>query len=435
MDLPELFFRKEPMTAEGFTTLHLGAVQGHTACVAVLLGAGVPDPDCRAYQATARMEWFGVTAIHLAVIHGHVATTQLLLDDALVSPNLQCTIVDDEGETIEGTTALHLAAHHGHPEIARLLLGHDSYEAVNLRTTCDKSALHIAALQGHRAVVESVFESDRFVPPLLHEAPGIITAAAEAGHRCVVAFLLDHLADQRHVADVLYVDGLIGRPALLGAVCNGHNAVVDTLLRFGRLFPDLFPIAGDTSWDRLQISEAEVGEDVTPLHMAVGHAGVLRVLLETQHFPVHSRCRVLLHGVTPVLQANVLHLACWLGHTASVRVLLSSPHFPDGQINARCDYGRTALHVAVRCAHLGTVRMLLRSPRFVEQNAVEDTAGATALHSAIFFGGHYMIVRALLDSANFTARDATNNRHHTALELALLRNLDDEVVDLLRTAP
>ena len=112
----------------GNTALHVAAVQGHTACIGVLLDRGA-DIKIKTNQ--------GLTALHIAAHQSHTVCIGVLLDRG----------ADAEIKTNQGATALHLATQRGHTECIGVLL--DRGADIESKESQGFTALHVATDQGH----------------------------------------------------------------------------------------------------------------------------------------------------------------------------------------------------------------------------------------------------------------------------------------------
>jgi len=129
----------------GDTALHVAAYHGHIRIAYSILRSG------RFTQAGA-LNKAGKTALHLAVSspnsEAHNEVSQLLLDD------LHASVLD--APDAKGRTALHLAALNGHQSLVTALVASSSFSAEDARDHKGMTALHCAALKGHVQVAEAL---------------------------------------------------------------------------------------------------------------------------------------------------------------------------------------------------------------------------------------------------------------------------------------
>jgi len=128
----------------GDTALHLAAHHGHLRIAQAILRSG------RFTQAGARNN-AGRTALHLAVSspvsEAHNDVSHLLLDYYATVPDTP---------DAKGRTALHLAALNGHQRLAVALVASSHFTAENAKDVRGMTALHCAALKGHVPVTEAL---------------------------------------------------------------------------------------------------------------------------------------------------------------------------------------------------------------------------------------------------------------------------------------
>src|SRR5436305_327922 len=117
-----------------------------------------------------------------------------------------------------GGSALLWAAEHG---AAQRLLG----EGANIQAKTDdgRTALYLAAANGHEAVVKLLLEAKADVNAKDESGQTALYHAAENGHEAVVKLLLEAKAE-------VNVGDKCGRTALYRAAADGHKEVVQLLL-------------------------------------------------------------------------------------------------------------------------------------------------------------------------------------------------------------
>ena len=146
-----------------------------------------------------------------AVKNGNVAETAQWLRRG-IDPNT----IDPSGMPV-----LHLAARGGFVDVVKALA--DARANLNLRNPARESAVMLAALVGHKSVVEFLLSRDAQVN---HPGWTALVYAATNGHTAIVAILLDNHA---------YIDSAPanGMTALMMAARGGHVETVKLLLEEG----------------------------------------------------------------------------------------------------------------------------------------------------------------------------------------------------------
>ncbi|KAF3007124.1 hypothetical protein E8E14_009391 [Neopestalotiopsis sp. 37M] len=194
---------------EGRTALHLAVVFADDETVAWLLENGA---DARAVDRSTR------TPLHQIGQSGRVGLEVM---------SLLCQKYDADVDAKDGfhQTALHLAALRGHKAVVEWLV-QEAGADMNAKDRFDRTALHLAALKGHKAVVEwlvqeagaDVNAKDRFDRTALH-------VAALKGNKAVVEWLV-----QEAGADITAKTDDGQTPSDLAAL-QGHEAVVKLLTK------------------------------------------------------------------------------------------------------------------------------------------------------------------------------------------------------------
>jgi hypothetical protein len=150
------------------------ALEGHEACVKVLLDAGAD---------TERAEKDGCTALIAAAFCGHAACVNALLDAG----------ADKERAKKDGCTALMAAAFHGHEECVKALL--DAGADKNCAQKDGRTALMFAANKGHEACVKALLDAGADKNCAQKDGCTALMFAAVHGHEACVKALLDAGAD------------------------------------------------------------------------------------------------------------------------------------------------------------------------------------------------------------------------------------------------
>ncbi|CAB3359795.1 Hypothetical predicted protein [Cloeon dipterum] len=222
-----------------------------------------------------------------------------------------------------GYSALHHAALNGHREAVELLLAHEA--SVNIVDSKGSSPLHLAAWSGNEDVVRLLLCRGPSVPKVNLTTKDNETAlhcAAQYGHTVVVALLLEHGCDPN-------IRNCRGETALDLAAQYGRLETVEKLLR---THPELIRQYAD--------APPRTVFPLTPLHRASknGHKSVVLALLEAG-FPVSA--------LTPA--GTALHEAALCGKLEVVRSLLDH----GVSLSARDQCNMTVLEVLAQFpAHL-----------------------------------------------------------------------------------
>ncbi|XVE69036.1 hypothetical protein DITRI_Ditri09bG0117400 [Diplodiscus trichospermus] len=266
------------------------------------------------------------TELHLAAQRGDLAAVKQILADIdsqmmktasgedfdVEVSEIQASVVNEVNEL--GETALFTAADKGHLDVVKELLKYSNKETVTKKNKSGFDPLHIAASQGHHAIVQLLLDHD----PSLYETFGPsnatpLVSAATKGHTAVVHELLSR------DGGLLERTRSNGKNALHLAARQGHVDVVKALL----------------SRDP-QLARRTDKKGQTALHMAVKGQSceVVKLLLEADAAIV----------MLPDKFGNTaLHVATRKKRAEIVDVLLS---LPDTNVNALTRDHKTALDIA-----------------------------------------------------------------------------------------
>ncbi|KAK1409511.1 hypothetical protein QVD17_36037 [Tagetes erecta] len=268
------------------------------------------------------------TELHLAAQRGDLAAVKQILDDidsqmvgTLSGADFDAEVAEIRASVVNevnelGETALYTAAEKGHLEVVKELLKYSNKETITRKSRLEFDTLHIAASQGHDAVVQLLLDHD---PSLCQtrsqgNATPLITAATR-GHTAVVKELL---SKDRSLIDISRSNG---KNALHLAARSGHVEIVKALL-------DKDPLLARRTDKKGQ----------TALHMAVKGVSseVVKLLLEADAAIVMLPDK---SGFT------ALHVATRKKRADIVNELLSLPD-TSANVNALTRDHKTALDIA-----------------------------------------------------------------------------------------
>lgn len=266
------------------------------------------------------------TELHLAAQRGDVgAIRQIMADidaqmmgtvsgadfDAEVA-EIRLAIVNEVNEL--GETALFTAAEKGHLDVVKELLQYTTKEGISLKNKSGFDPLHIAANQGHQAIVQVLLDHDPGLSKTVGQANATpLVSAATKGHTAVVYELLSKNPS------LLEISKANGKNPLHFAARQGHADIVKALLNRDP-----------------QLARRTDKKGQTALHMAVKgiSSEVVRLLLKADPAIV----------MLPDKFGNTaLHVATRKKRTEIVNQLL---HLPDTSVNALTRDHKTALDIA-----------------------------------------------------------------------------------------
>ncbi|KAF5729559.1 ankyrin repeat-containing protein [Tripterygium wilfordii] len=266
------------------------------------------------------------TEMHLAAQKGDLAAVRQILDNIDLQmketlsgaeldtevAEIRASMVDEVNEL--GETALFTAAEKGHLDVVKELLKYSSKECVSKKNRSCFDPLHIAAVQGHHAIVQVLLDHDPGLSQTFGPSKATpLISAATRGHTTVVNELLSK--DGR----LLDISRSNGKNALHLAARQGHVDIVKALL-------DKDP----------QLARRTDNKGQTALHMAVKGQSceVVKLLLGADAAIV----------MLPDKFGNTaLHVATRKKRAAIVNELLL---LPDTNVNALSRDHKTALDIA-----------------------------------------------------------------------------------------
>lgn len=233
--------------ANGTNALHLAAIDGRKDIVEALI-------EKRPYLLDTRSK-AGATALMFAVENNHLDVIQALINQgADISISLEKkTKYHDRFNVREGDNPFFAAIRQGHTEIIRILL--ESGADVHMRTG-SISPIHLAAAYSHIDMIELLIKHGASVDYRSDSGATALLYAVENNHQAVVDVLLNHHADMS--IPLLYRSNYHdqfnvtrGDNPLFAAIKLGRKEMVRTLLDKGALV------------------NIQNGRGDTPLHIAV----------------------------------------------------------------------------------------------------------------------------------------------------------------------
>ncbi|XP_046974225.1 ankyrin-3-like isoform X2 [Vanessa cardui] len=379
------------------------------------------------------------TAFLRAARGGQLDTVVDLLDSSAVKDINTCNS--------NGLNALHLAAKDGHIAVVEELIKRGA--TVDAATKKGNTALHIACLAGQEAVARALLGAGAKADAQSAAGFTPLYMAAQENHAGCVKMLLAAGANQTLATE----DGFT---PLAVAMQQGHDRVVAELLESdtrGKVRLPALHIAAKKNDVKAAtlLLENEHNPDAcsksgfTPLHIAAhyGNVGVAKCLLSSGADPG----RAAKHNITPLHVASKwgqlamvdllvenganiaamtrdgltpLHCAARSGHSNVVSRLLQH----GAPITSKTKNGLTPLHMSVQGEHVETAKVLLSEGAPIDDVTVDYL---TALHVAAHCG-HVKVAKLLLDrNADANAR-ALNG--FTPLHIACKKNRL-KVVELL----
>ncbi|XP_027069764.1 ankyrin repeat-containing protein ITN1 [Coffea arabica] len=178
------------------------------------------------------------TELHLAAQRGDVAAVGQILGEINEQMMKTSSAADFDAEVAEiraavvnevnelGETALFTAAERGHIDVVKELLPYTTKQGITLKNRSGFDPLHIAASQGHQAIVQMLLEHDPELSKTFGQSNATpLISAATRGHVAVVHELLSR------DPSLLEISKSNGKNALHFAARQGHVEIVQALLR------------------------------------------------------------------------------------------------------------------------------------------------------------------------------------------------------------
>ncbi|KAK3511793.1 hypothetical protein QTP70_023189, partial [Hemibagrus guttatus] len=404
---------------KGDTSLHLAAeIQKYTVhkddedvlIIRILMG----------YSANieAANRQTGETPIHYCARVGNVEVLQEMLSNV----TSQCLQTAINKQDKAGRSALLLAAEQGHTPVVKLLLENNA--RVDVFDESKQTPLHLAAASGQLDVCSSLLNlgADITATDIDEQTP--LHLAAEHDHSDVVKLFLKcrpELATQPNKQ---------GDTCISIAAAKGSLTVIQELLMFyqGSLPKLHSKVNGSTplhlatagGHDKVVFTLMEAGasateedlEGMTAIHLAARH-GHLKILEDLKG-------SVPLEISSSKTGETALHVAASSGQVDIVREILTQvpaticSQRPSTRKD-KIEFGYTPLHLAAKSGHENMVRLLLNSPQVLTE-AKTTLKHSTPLHLAAE-NGHTAVVGLLLNKSSSLLNEE-DKQGRTCLHLA-----------------
>ncbi|KAF7691391.1 hypothetical protein HF521_011688 [Silurus meridionalis] len=380
------------------TTLHLAAeIQRdivHRDDEDVLIIRTLMEYHANATAATKQTE---ETPIHYCARVGNTAVLQEMLHN-VPSHCLQLAInmLDKTGRS-----ALLLAAEQGHTTVVELLL--QNHARVDVFDKEGKSPLHLAAEQGHKDIADFLLSKKAVVNAKTKLGLTPLHLSAQTGSSPLVKLLTESNTDQAH--HLIHALTLSKQTPLHLAAISGRLDVCKCLLNLEAKVTDK-DIHGKTPLDLAVENDhsdvvklflkhsSEISTLATCINIAAAKGNVV-IIRELLMF--HKSGLDILHNKVDCRGSGPLHLAAAGGHTEVVKLLLDA----GASATEEDSEGMTALHLAAQNGHIHILEVL--------KSKVSLQTRRTALHVAACFG-QVDFVREILTQEPDTINSETSRR-------------------------
>eukprot|EP00435_Cladocopium_sp_Y103_P016965 s1159_g4.t1 len=298
--------------------------------------------------------------------------------------------------------------------------GRQQLMAMHSQSGNHPTGLHLAAIHGHKDVVETLLalapEPMQLCLAVNSDGMAPLHCAARDGHEATARALLQRAPDGFSLLQMPQKSSSALRP-LHWAAKQGHVEVVKCFLEFAPK-PAVICVEADSAGNTALHFAAAGGHTVT-CHALLTHAGPSNELSD--------RAILLLSAVNRFDRQTALHIAADRGEKEVVDTLLHGAPDRSALLGMSDKLGQTALHLSCERGHGAVVRKLLHSGDSHLVAARERITGQTALHMAAE-AGHNEAVRAILEASPLRETSLATDRgaRNTALHLAAERGPHSE---------
>ncbi|XP_067661852.1 ankyrin repeat and protein kinase domain-containing protein 1-like [Haliotis asinina] len=318
-----------PENSPPICDLHYASKTGDLSRVKLLLSQGQADVNCQ--------EWIGRTPVMWAASGGYIEVVELL-----VSKRANLTLDDRFGMNI-----LHSACLGGDVKVVKYVLSQNILD-INGRVRCGRTAVMLAAENGHKDVVEMLIDKEADVSLVDETGDNVLHCACRGGHAEVVKYILS-----KKMVDI---NSLV------------HGKKTPTMVAIERQLDVVKYILSLNSVD----INCKGRKKRTPVIVAAeqGHTEVVKLLVK--------------HAANLLLRDengdNILHRACYAGQLDVVKYILSLKSM---DINSRGWRKRTPVIVAAEQGHTEVVKLLVKHAANL---LLRDENGDDILHCACYPG-------------------------------------------------
>jgi ankyrin repeat protein len=397
--------------------------RGYVETLKALLWAGADanangkelGPDAECVKDMALEEFELEKDLHDAASAGDLDRVKELLDNEKVNLNAR---------RLGGKTALMLAAMNGHAGVVQALI--DAKADVTAVDNEQKTALMLAAMNGHADVVRALIDAGADINAINNEQKTALIIAAERGNAVIVQELIakkeDVVDGSGKVIQQIDLNAIDkgGRTALTAAAEGGHEGIVRALIDAGadvnaKANYGWTALMSAISFGKLGVVQVLLEKAVSQIHFNVkdsggktalmlaidkGNAGIVQVLVAVEVIKLNEKDN---HGKTALM------LAIDKGDEVIVQALIAA----GADVNAKTDSGWAALTLAIEKGNAGIVQVLIAAGADVN---VKGRFGYSPLMLAVEKGNAGIVQALIAARADVNVKDSGGK---TALMLAI----------------
>lgn len=278
----------------------------------------------------------GYSPLQLICLYKHRGLLESFLEVAqkVFAPEIFLTLLNYKNKRDKNNTALHYAAAQGNREIVEILF--QAGADCTIQNIDKNTPLHFACVYQRREVLHFF---------LTQESPQVLIALKIENNRAASPlFMSCFVKDEESIRMILTT-----YPVLL----HQKSSYEDFSLFLMAVYKGLSVEFLNLLLSQGAKIEERTKQDMTAFHLACekGHVGIAQFLLQHHSF---SLTDTILSGAT------ALHLSCNTGHLPMVQWLLTFPEIRE-KINSVDADGSTALHLACSYGHFSLISLLLEN--------------------------------------------------------------------------